>query len=205
MKINREYKNNIPDKSWMLYLLEVFNQQNIAVELNLICQFDNQNYFEAIFGGHNKYRFTKVLPETGRSYLRQIRFSKSQSSIEYYLKNLNNETDEMFILSLSNNPSFSYQFSNCFTGVEWWNKIANSPYPIRFEVEISNMLYGYNDNPDDSESVMFFPVNSLNSNKDGKPSSYPIRFDNKGTKNGCFCYNAVSGSSVNGLDITLPD
>ena len=44
--------NQIPDKSWMLYLLEVFSkQQNIAIELNLICQFDNQNYFEAIFNG----------------------------------------------------------------------------------------------------------------------------------------------------------
>jgi hypothetical protein len=41
--------NQIPDKSWMLYLLELFNNQNIAIELNLICQFDNQDYFEAIF------------------------------------------------------------------------------------------------------------------------------------------------------------
>ncbi len=40
--------NQIPDKSWMLYLLEIFNMQNIAIELNLICQFDSQNYFEAI-------------------------------------------------------------------------------------------------------------------------------------------------------------
>ncbi len=205
IKINREYKNDIPDKSWMLYLLEVFNQQNIAVELNLICQFDNQNYFEAILNGYNKYRFTKVLPEIGHSYLRQIKFNKSQSSIEYYLKNLSNETDETYILNQSDNPSFSYQFSNCFTGVEWWNKIANRPYPIRFDVEISYLLYGYNDNADDSESVMFFPINSLVSNKDGQSNSYPMRFEGKGTKNGCFCYNAVSGSCVNGLDITLSD
>ncbi len=31
--------NQIPDKSWMLYLLELFNRQDIAIELNLICQF----------------------------------------------------------------------------------------------------------------------------------------------------------------------
>jgi hypothetical protein len=37
IKILQEYKNNIPDKSWMLYLLEIFNSQQIAVELNLIC------------------------------------------------------------------------------------------------------------------------------------------------------------------------
>jgi hypothetical protein len=35
--------NQIPDKSWTLYLFELFNKQNIAIELNLICQFDNQD------------------------------------------------------------------------------------------------------------------------------------------------------------------
>ena len=40
--------NRISDKSWMLYLLEIFNTQNFTCELNLICQFDGQNYFEAI-------------------------------------------------------------------------------------------------------------------------------------------------------------
>ena len=52
--------NQIPDKSWMLYLLELFNNHNIAIELNLICQFDNQDYFEAIFSGVNRYRFKEV-------------------------------------------------------------------------------------------------------------------------------------------------
>lgn len=54
--------NQIPDKSWMLYILELFNNQDIAIELNLICQFDDQNYFEAIFNGVNRYRFKEVLP-----------------------------------------------------------------------------------------------------------------------------------------------
>jgi hypothetical protein len=62
--------NQIPDKSWILYLLEIFNKQNIAIELNLICQFDNQDYFEAIFNGVNRYRFKDVLPILGHSYLR---------------------------------------------------------------------------------------------------------------------------------------
>ena len=34
--------------------------EDVPLELNLICQFDNQNYFEAIFGGVNRYRFKKV-------------------------------------------------------------------------------------------------------------------------------------------------
>ena len=29
--------NKIPGKSWMLYLLELFNIENIVAELNLIC------------------------------------------------------------------------------------------------------------------------------------------------------------------------
>ena len=61
IKIVADIGNQIPDKSWMLYLLELFNIRNIPVELNLICQFDNQDYFEAIFQGVNRYRFKKVL------------------------------------------------------------------------------------------------------------------------------------------------
>jgi len=38
--------NQIHDKSWMLYLLEI-SREDVPAELNLICQFDNQNYFEA--------------------------------------------------------------------------------------------------------------------------------------------------------------
>jgi hypothetical protein len=64
--------NQIPDKSWMLYLLEIFNSQNIASELNLICQFDNQDYFEAIFDGVNRYRFKQVLPIISCCYYKTI-------------------------------------------------------------------------------------------------------------------------------------
>jgi hypothetical protein len=49
--------NQIPDKSWMLYLLEIFNKQNIPAELNLICSFNNDGKFDAIFNGVNQYQF----------------------------------------------------------------------------------------------------------------------------------------------------
>ena len=44
IKICKDLGNNIPDKSWMLYLLELFDYGAIdnnhrAIELNLICQF----------------------------------------------------------------------------------------------------------------------------------------------------------------------
>ena len=77
--------NQIPDKSWMLYLLEIFNIQNIAIELNLICQFDNQDYFEAIFNGVNRYRFKQILPTLGHSYLRQIILDSSEKVHYLYL------------------------------------------------------------------------------------------------------------------------
>jgi hypothetical protein len=70
LTIVAEMANDIPDKSWMLYLLEIFNSQNIAIELNLICQFDGQDYFEAIFRGVNQYRFKRILPVVGHSYIR---------------------------------------------------------------------------------------------------------------------------------------
>ena len=204
IKILEEYENYIPDKSWMLYLLEVFNTQQIAVEINLICQFDGQNYFEAIFNGINRYRFTKVIPIVGHKYLRQIKFNKLNSSIEYYLKNLNTNTDEIYTFILQNEPLFSFQFSTCFTGIEWWNKIENKPYPIRYKIEISELMYGLNDNPNDANSIVFFPVKSLISDKDdsGHLSYYPIEFNNIGNRNGCFCYNVQTGYCFDGLNCT---
>ena len=44
INIRKDLGNMIPDRSWMLYLLEGFNIQKYPIELNLICQFDGQNY-----------------------------------------------------------------------------------------------------------------------------------------------------------------
>ena len=90
--------NQTPDKSWMLYLLELFNSQNIAIELNLICQFDNQNYFEAIFNGVNRFRFKEVLPIPGHSYLRQIVMNSQKERISYLLEDQNTKQTERFDL-----------------------------------------------------------------------------------------------------------
>jgi hypothetical protein len=61
--------NKIPDKSWMLYLLEIFNKQNIPAELNLICSINNDGKFDAIFNGVNQYQFKHISPIVGHSYL----------------------------------------------------------------------------------------------------------------------------------------
>ncbi|HKC78730.1 MAG TPA: hypothetical protein VKB83_01385, partial [Nitrosopumilaceae archaeon] len=52
-----DFGNKVPNKSWMLYLLELFNKQNITAELNLICSFNDDGKFHAIFEGRNKYEF----------------------------------------------------------------------------------------------------------------------------------------------------
>src|SRR5919198_5403224 len=63
IRIIQDFGNNIPNKSWMLYLLELFDSGYgiKAIELNLICQFNDRDNFWAIFGGVNRYKFIKVL------------------------------------------------------------------------------------------------------------------------------------------------
>jgi len=196
--------NQIPDKSWMLYLLELFNrQQNIAIELNLICQFDSQNYFEAIFNGVNRYRFREVLPILGHSYLRQIIMNSQKECISYLLEDRNTRQTERFDLDLSIGRGilFAFEASNQFTGIEWWNKIGNFPYPIRYHVQISQLMYGQpdNNNPSDSEFIVYMPYNMLMPNNEGSNAQYPISFNNPRNESGCICYNVKLGNCKSGL------
>lgn len=197
--------NQIPDKSWMLYLLELFNkQQNIAIELNLICQFDSQNYFEAIFNGVNRYRFKEVLPILGHSYLRQIIMNSQKECISYLLQDRNTKQIERFDLRLNigRELSFAFEASNQFTGIEWWNKIGNFPYQIRYDVQISQLMYGLSDNsnnPSDSEYMVYLPYNTLMPNSEGSSLRYPISFHNPRIESGCICYNVKPGICESGM------
>ncbi|HJR47513.1 MAG TPA: hypothetical protein VJ799_05095 [Nitrososphaeraceae archaeon] len=197
--------NQIPDKSWMLYLLELFNkQQNIAIELNLICQFDSQNYFEAIFNGVNRYRFKEVLPILGHSYLRQIIMNSQKECISYLLQDRNTKQIERFDLRLNigRELSFAFEASNQFTGIEWWNKIGNFPYQIRYDVQISQLMYGLSDNsnnPSDSEYIVYLPYNTLMPNSEGSSLRYPISFHNPRIESGCICYNVKPGICESGM------
>jgi hypothetical protein len=164
--------NQIPDKSWMLYLFELFNKQDTAIELNLICQFDNQNYFEAIFSGVNRYRFKEVLPILNHSYFRQIIMNSQKECISYLLEDMNTKQTERFDLQLNNAEKFAYEASNLFTGIEWWNKIGNFPYPIRYHVQVSQLMFGLTDNPSDSESIVYAPYNILIPNSEGSNMQY---------------------------------
>jgi hypothetical protein len=190
IQLKRDLGNMIPDKSWMLYLLEVFNIQKRAVELNLICQFDGQDYFEAIFNGRNQYRFRKVLPQVGNTFYREIKFLDKESTIEYYLKDMDLGIDENFRLAV-NKELFAFQFYQSFTGIEWWNRVGYEPYRIRYEAFVSNLMYGYNDNKLDPDSKIFFPIGTTYENKDGSRNSYPIDLNMMNRINGCISYTVT--------------
>jgi hypothetical protein len=191
--------NQIPDKSWMLYLLEIFNKQNIAIELNLICQFDNQDYFEAIFNGVNRYRFKQILPILGHAYPRQIIINHQKQSIIYILEDQDTKQIERFDLSLLNIRDFVFEGKNHFTGIEWWNKMGNFPYSIKYSIEISQLMYGLCDNPLDSESIIYRPYNALIPNNEGSNIQYPISFYDVKIRDDCVCYNVASGTCKVGL------
>lgn len=137
----KDLGNNIPDKSWVLYLLELFDSGAFynnprAIELNLICQFNEYNNFWAIFVDVNRYKFTKVLPAVGHSYLREIILHKYGNSIEYRVMDLNASSGTkaidcfLFQLNEAESKNMSFQGLNQFTGITWWNKKENSPFPI---------------------------------------------------------------------------
>jgi hypothetical protein len=194
--------NKIPDKSWMLYLLELFNKQNIPIELNLICSFNDDGKFHAIFGGVNRFEFKEIRPKVGHSYLRQIIMNQKTGSIVYLLEDTTDDKSEKYVFQI-NGKEFIFEGLNHFTGIEWWNKITNLPYEIRYNINISQISYGKNDNPADPESISYFPYNRFIPNKDGVTRQFPISFQQATIKDGCLCYKINSGICENGLEYSF--
>ncbi|MHB8547058.1 MAG: hypothetical protein ACYDAJ_09870 [Nitrosotalea sp.] len=189
--------NQIPDKSWMLYLLEAFNNNQVPIELNLICSFNDDGKFHAIFGGVNRYEF-KVKPVVNHSYLRQIIMESAKRRVTYHLKdNTTGETDSFF-LQMDDN-FFDFLIVRHFTGLEWHNKAGNTPYPVRFEAEISHISYGINDDPSDLLSLAYFPYNQLIKNQEGLVNEYPVSLHSHGIKNGFITYKIGSVEHGSGM------
>lgn len=194
--------NEIPPNSWMLYLMEMFDKQNnIPMELNLICQFDDRNNFWAIFKGINRYKFTKVLPSVGHSYLRQIIMHKNTNLIEYKIYNFEDKTTESFKFQTVDDEHrlLSKEGSAHFTGVEWWNKVGNSPFPTRFKIEVSSLKFGQHN----SAQINYRPYNALLPNKDKYAVQYPISFGRPSLKNDCICYTIMHGNCNTGLKFVI--
>ncbi len=197
IKIISDLENKIPDKSWMLYLLELFNKQHITIELNLICSFNDDGKFHAIFDGANRYEF-KIKPMVGHSYLRQITMEPSKHRIGYRLMDeISGQTDTFFFDVDAN--SFDFSISKHFTGLEWHNKMGDVPYQIRYKVEISNLAYGIHDDSSDLQSVAYFPYNQLLPDDGGFAREYPISFHDFQTRNGFITYKIGSGKHNMGI------
>jgi hypothetical protein len=79
-------------------------------------------------------------------------------TVSYILGSQNTKQTERFDLHLKNAEEFVFEGQNHFTGIEWWNKIGNFPYPMRYRVEISQLMYGLSDNPSDSESIIYAQI-----------------------------------------------
>jgi hypothetical protein len=97
---------------------------------------------------------------------------------------------------------FDYVGANQFTGIEWWNKMGNFPYSIKYNVEVTQLMFGFLDK-DDPESITFVPHNSLIPNNDSSGTSYPISFQNVMLRDSCVCYSVESGNCITGIHYSM--
>jgi hypothetical protein len=131
--------------------------------------------------------------------------NSQKECISYLLQDRNTKQIERFDLRLNigRGLSFAFEASNQFTGIEWWNKIGNFPYQIRYHVQISQLMYGLSDNsnnnPSDSEYIVYLPYNTLIPTSEGSSLRYPISFHNPRIESGCICYNVKPGICESGM------
>lgn len=229
LTIKVDLGNQIPDKSWMIYMLELFIDRNYAqtngirsvpLELDLFCQFDGKIDFIAVFNGHNQFKFKSIPPEIGHSYLREIVINEDERTVLYRLSDLNNGKSESFNLEVNNMngtvddkqkkelieviKEVKFQPYKQFTGIEWWNKAANVPYPVRYHVEFSMLRYApHLDSTQDLERLSYKPYTSLAEDKDLLGKQYPVTFDNLREMDGCICYEVNSGVTNTGMNYSL--
>ena len=188
--------NRIPDRSWMLYLLEVFDRKTGApAELNLICQFNDRDNFWAIFAGVNRYKFTEVLPAVGHTYQRQIIFQKQSQAIQYVLTDRTAGKSEKFVFNVT---GIAFEGKSHFTGVEWWNKVASQTFPVRYRVDISELMCGIAD----TQGITYMPYDGFVPNKDDSASSYQVSFVNPAPSQGYLSYGITDGISRDGFGLT---
>jgi hypothetical protein len=185
--------NRIPDRSWMLYLLEVFDRKAGApAELNLICQFNDRDNFWAIFAGVNRYKFTQVLPAVGHTYQRQIIFQKQSQAIQYVLTDRTAGKSEKFVF---NATGIAFEGKSHFTGVEWWNKVASHTFPVRYRVDISELMCGIAD----GQGITYMPYDGFVPNRDGSSSTYQVSFVNPAPNQGYLSYGITDGITSDGF------
>ena len=140
---------------------------------------------------------SKSISILGHSYLHQVIMNSQRQSIGYLLEDRNTKQTERFDLSLlKKREEFVFEGQNHFMGIEWWcNKMGNFSYPIRYHIEVSQLMYGIDDNkPSDFESILYRPYNVLVPNEEGSSRQHLISFHNTRIKDDCICYDIKSDS-----------
>ena len=202
----------------MLYLLEFYlDTKEVPCRLDLICSYNDDGRFWAVFGGNNQYEF-KMLPVLGHSYVREIISDPSNSRIKYILNDINEGKSETFVLNqqtgikgmqditgrfrINSLKDLNLEGSDHFTGVEWHNKSGTEPFPIRYSVAISLLQYGRL--LPESKNISYLPYRLLKSNKDNNNiPQYPILFESISIMKGSICYNINDGNSNNGMEFSF--
>jgi hypothetical protein len=229
LTIKADLGKQIPDKSWMIYMLELFIDEDfiqrnqrlpVPLELDLFCDFYDKNNFTAVFNGTNQSNFKKILPQIGHSYQREIILDTNKRIIIYSLHDLNSGESESFTLSANNMNGtvndqekqelikvingVKFEPYKHFTGIEWWNKVDTMPYPIRYHVQFSMLRYAEaNDSPTDLKKLNYKPYTSLKPDRDPLDKQYPISFQNPRKMDGCICYDVNTGTTNTGMTYSL--
>jgi len=162
--INSDLGNQIPTTptiSWQLYNLELFigvSTSNYSAELDLICQGDGQNYFEAILSGTNEFKFSTPVV-VGHTYRRQIRLDTSANQVVYALTDVTAGTAPVnFNTAAVSNATTLYA---AFNGIEWHDRSGqNKPFPVRFQCTSSG--FGYFNAPVGSSIIAFTQLTPYN-------------------------------------------
>jgi hypothetical protein len=223
--IVKDLANQIPDNSWMLYLLEFFlpgpTEKLVPAELNLTCSFNGNDKFFAYFGGQEQHEFD-IVPIVGHSYRRQILIDPGKRVINYSLSDLqaaqsmetfdlktgeeegvHNVENIYNVYNLSSLEEIDFVGADHFTGLEWHNRKYDGPYAIRYQAEISMLQYGKPVPAEDPLHVLYSPYNVLKSVKDEseKEIAYPVEFQDIKLMNNCICYTISSpGNSQDGMN-----
>jgi hypothetical protein len=125
--------------------------------------------------------------------------------ISYILEDIKTQRAERFDLFMNTIGGFVFdEASNLFTGIEWWNRIGNYPYPIRYKVEVSQLACGFSDKSSDPEDITYYPINALIPNSEGSNVVYPVTFYNPRIESGCICYDVKSGNCKSGMEYLPP-
>jgi hypothetical protein len=211
----------------MIYMLELFidkdyvqgNRRGVPLELDLFCEFDNDNDFKAVFNGTNLYNFTKILPEIGNSYQREIILNASNRLIEYKLTDLKTGQSEFFKISADKMngrvteevrqalikviKEVKFEPYDHFTGIEWWNIVGTVPFPIRYQTQFSMLRYAQYKSSADLKEINYKPYTSLMPDTEVQANQYPISFQNPRAVDGCICYDVSSGATNTGMTYSL--